>query len=690
MKFILTIGCILFALRLCGNIDSLQRALEGASGENEIRILMKLSEYYEQYDLDSALWYAIQAVEKAQVFGDHWLIGESHNGRGIIYDYLGEYDLALADYFRALAIYKDLGDERSQTGTLANIGLIYSLQSKNDSAIASYHRALEKAKAIGERSYEAYVEHNLGSVRQKKGHYRLALEHYLRSLEIKEALGDKDGMQYSLYNIGLIYYNLKLPRKALSQYFRILAAESTEAGSMSQSDLFHNIGMVYHNLLDMPDSAMFYYQKALTTRKSLGYKEGIAGTKGNLANLHQSLGNLDTALALRKEALSLDREIGDMAHMATSLSSLASIHLLKGQPSLAIQYINQAEALADSFHLRANLKSIYHTKVDVLRALGRDDEALAYYDKYTVISNSMLNDRISEQVLELETQYEAAEKDRAILEQQILLDARALSIERKNRWIAISAGGLFSLGIILLLLYWNSRNKQRLHRQQVATLQREQELQRLKAMMAGEERERSRIAKNLHDGVSGMLSAIKLYFTSLGRDDPALETAEPYTKARNLIDDTAKEVRAIAHNLMPDLLVRDGLAKALHQFCQHIQSSGMLQVDFQAINMDERLPQSLELTLYRIIQELLNNIMKHAQATEVVVQISRQGNRVECTVEDNGKGFSVNTGAEGAGLETIRNRLNYLDGELDIDSHEGQGTSVHIVVTLDTVQRINQ
>ena len=685
MRQLLTICSLLAWMSLGATSDSLKRVLKEVSGEEEVRVLMKLSEYYEQYDLDSALWYADDAVQKARELDNPGLLGESYNGRGIIYDFLGQYDLALADYFRALDLHRSVGDERSVTGTLINIGLIYSFQSRLDSALAYYEMALEKSIALKERNYESYVRHNMGSLQLKQGHYRLALEHYLRSLELKEELGDEAGIQYSLYNLGLVYYNLNLPRKALENYYKILERE-TEEGTMMHGDVYHNMGVIYQNALKKSDSALYFYRKALQIRRSVGYIEGIAETLGNLGTLQLSLGNPDSAMSLLKEGLEIDQQSGDQYRVALSYRNLASAYLAQDDATTALHLVDLAMSLADSFDMRSEYPPIYRTKVNVLRALGRYAEALDYYDRYTQLSDSILNEEISEQLLELETQYQTAKKDREILEQKIVLDDQARSIERKNRWIAITVAGVLTLGLILLLLFWNARNKQRLHRQQMATLQREQELQSLKAMIAGEERERSRIAKNLHDGISGMLSAIKLYFTSLGRDEPKLESQESYNKARTLIDDTAKEVRSIAHNLMPDLLARDGLAEALRQFCQHIQGSGLLQVDFQAINMEERLSKSMELTLYRIIQELLNNIMKHAHATEVLVQLSRQSNRVECTVEDNGRGFDVEGGAQGAGLETIRSRLQYLDGELDIDSSEGHGTSVHIVVTLDKHQ----
>jgi two-component system, NarL family, sensor kinase len=144
-------------------------------------------------------------------------------------------------------------------------------------------------------------------------------------------------------------------------------------------------------------------------------------------------------------------------------------------------------------------------------------------------------------------------------------------------------------------------------------------------------------------------------------------------------------MRRVAHNMMPETLVRFGLDTALKDFCNDISQSGALMVNYQSIGMEGiSIDQTTSITIYRIVQELLNNTMKHAKATSAIVQLNKTNNILSVTVEDNGNGFD--TGIlkvkKGIGWVNIRNRIDFLKGTLDITSREGEGTSVQIEITI--------
>jgi two-component system NarL family sensor kinase len=136
--------------------------------------------------------------------------------------------------------------------------------------------------------------------------------------------------------------------------------------------------------------------------------------------------------------------------------------------------------------------------------------------------------------------------------------------------------------------------------------------------------------------------------------------------------------------MMPETLVRFGLIDALHDFCEGISSSGYLTVNMQHFGFDKRLDSSVEIVLYRVVQELLNNVLKYAEATEAHVQLTWVANQVSLTVEDNGKGFDVAKLEQnkGAGIRNVQARVDYLNGKLDIQSKPDEGTSVLIEITL--------
>ncbi|MBK8704160.1 MAG: sensor histidine kinase [Saprospiraceae bacterium] len=204
-------------------------------------------------------------------------------------------------------------------------------------------------------------------------------------------------------------------------------------------------------------------------------------------------------------------------------------------------------------------------------------------------------------------------------------------------------------------------------------------------MMQGQEKERSRLARDLHDGLGGMLSGIKQALFAMKGNQILPETsAAALSQVVSDLDRSINELRHIARNMMPEALVRFGLKDALEDFCDHLKQSGELKIHFQSFGMEERLPQETEVVLFRIAQELLNNVVRHAKASNSLVQLLRDKDRLSLTVEDDGKGFDAAAlnQVQGIGWVNIRSRVNYLGGELDVRSAPGEGCSVHIEMQL--------
>ena len=201
------------------------------------------------------------------------------------------------------------------------------------------------------------------------------------------------------------------------------------------------------------------------------------------------------------------------------------------------------------------------------------------------------------------------------------------------------------------------------------------------SMLKGQEEERSRLAKDLHDGLGGLLSGVKFSLSNM--KDNLIVTPDNmavFERSLDMIDTSIKELRRVAHNMMPEMLVKFGLDEALKEYCNSINATKLLTVKYQSFGMKDRLENSSEIIIYRIVQELLNNVLKHAAASEVLVQLIREENRLNVLVEDNGKGFDTTLleNNKGAGWTNIRSRVDYLKGQLDIHSETGKGTSVTI------------
>jgi signal transduction histidine kinase len=216
-------------------------------------------------------------------------------------------------------------------------------------------------------------------------------------------------------------------------------------------------------------------------------------------------------------------------------------------------------------------------------------------------------------------------------------------------------------------------------------LEKDRQLVAVDSLLKGQEEERSRLAKDLHDGLGGLLSGVKFSLSNM--KDNLIVTPDNmavFERSLDMIDTSIKELRRVAHNMMPEMLIKFGLDEALKEYCNSINATKLVAVKYQSFGMDVRPDSSKEIIIYRIIQELLNNVLKHAAATEVLVQLMKEEKRLSVVVEDNGKGFdtAILETNKGAGWTNIRSRVDYLQGHMDIKSEAEKGTTITIDVNI--------
>lgn len=234
------------------------------------------------------------------------------------------------------------------------------------------------------------------------------------------------------------------------------------------------------------------------------------------------------------------------------------------------------------------------------------------------------------------------------------------------------------LGLTLLLLRIIQHNRKRILLQRIRNMEQEKEIEKLQATIAGEECERSRIARELHDGLSAMVAAAKMNLAVLGRESDAAMRSEVYQNTLDLLDEVGTELRLTAHNMMPTAIATHSLDEAIANFCNYAVKGKNINIDFQAYGDFGQLPDKYRLTVYRIIQELVNNVVKHAKASNALVQLMLQDGILSITVEDNGKGMNENPASEGMGMHSIRDRVKSLQGQISFNARSNKGTSVYI------------
>ncbi|HWW40055.1 sensor histidine kinase, partial [Pedobacter sp.] len=320
--------------------------------------------------------------------------------------------------------------------------------------------------------------------------------------------------------------------------------------------------------------------------------------------------------------------------------------------------------------------------------LGDYKKAYEYQKRYHAVSDSLQSDNIKEKAAMLDVRFRVANKEQEIGQLKATQKIQQLTIRQKNTINYILIGSTIAFLIISLLLYRNYKNRQKLQQAKIDELETEKQLTATEAVLKGEEQERTRLAKDLHDGLGGMLSGIKF---SLGNIKENLimtpDNAHAFERSIDMLDSSIQEMRRVAHNMMPEILVKYGLDTALKEFCAEMDRGAVLHVNYQSVGMHQAdIPQTTSVTIYRIIQELLNNTIKHANAKNVLVQLhqSRQEKLLAITVEDDGNGFDMNLlkHAGGMGWSNIQNRVEFLKGKIDLQSAPGKGTSVMIEINI--------
>lgn len=313
-----------------------------------------------------------------------------------------------------------------------------------------------------------------------------------------------------------------------------------------------------------------------------------------------------------------------------------------------------------------------------------------YREKTGRLRDTIMTGPMQKRIADPEHKYDLERKEYKIKpltkEQQL----QALYIQQKHTLHFIIACLIVTTLALLLLLYRNYFQKQQLQLQRIGELERKHQLLATEAVLQGEEQERARLARDLHDGVGSMLSGIKYSFRHVKRSlTMSSESHKAFSCSMDILDNCIKELRRVAHNMMPESLINFGLDAALKDFCKDIGSSGALHITYQSVSLEEeRIDQTMAITIFRIVQELVNNTLTHAGARTMIVQLTGMEDHIAITAKDDGKGFT-SVGPEwgdGIGWSNIRSRIEYLKGKADVQSTSGQGVTIHIELPLKRAQ----
>jgi len=542
-----------------------------------------------------------------------------------------------------------------------------------ETALVYLTEALRFAKITNNQYDQALIMKSIGGVLETQGKYNESAAILMKSLQIAEKNQFKN-LQSSIHlNMGILFFNLRRGEDALAQYRKSLFIAGEIKDSLLIVKAFNNIGNTYMSIFSDIVNAEKYFILTLEMSEKISFLEGQIVGLNNLTQIYLNSNRLDLAENSIIQAMNTD------SLSPYSYFNVANYYKITQQPKKSIQFFHKALDLCEA---ELELQQVLLKDLsDVYAETGDFKNALQNFQLYNENKEKLHKMETQKFILDLQAKYENDKKEQEI---------EFLSLQRKKtkKTIAMLTTGAVTLALLLvfILLYLRNqriigRQKALLHENELKRLEHEQLLIAASAGLKGEEKERIRLARDLHDGIGGLLSGLKLTLSGIKFDD---NSADKLNMAIHLINESNDEVKRIARNIMPETLTQRGLKDAIEQFCStlnnHMEAT---ELGFHFFGEQKRFASSFELSVYRSVQELVNNAAKYSKAQRIDVQLMQEDERLFVSVCDNGIGFLVEPQlfVQGKGLDNIQYRCEAFGGRFEIHSNPGDGTECIIEFT---------
>ncbi len=612
-------------------IDSLKLLLlQNISDSAKVDNMMAISRNYQSISLDSVLYYSKKTAEFSKST-DGYRLAEAYNNMGVCHFYQSSLDSANYYYQSALKV---LGTNRGsiiKSMVYCNLALMYGNLLNSEKEIEYYLKAINQVEKNDKEVCSIY--YNLSRTYMNSGFEEKGLEYLEKAYKTSKRSKMEIVLDYAASNLahyGLENSDDEMFRKYIKEIDSLCALDGNPSSCYSLSYL----NASYNANQKQYDKALRDYQKANVIAKEINFSEDIMETTAMIARMEYAVGN-------KKKAVK-------------TFAVFDSLYQSNPNPTLGIK----------NFNLWAEYEA----------SIGNYDKAYEIRLKWEVLKDSVFAKEKREILIDSEKKFETEKKEREIAEQEVIIKEQELDIAKKQSQIAIWGGLGGILALLLGASFWTGKERQKRKEQEIANLKTQQEVIRLESLVAGEEKERIRLAQDLHDGINGDLSVIKFKIDGVDKKRLSKTTSEGLSQAMQMLDNAIDQVRRISHNLAPPSLQNFNLAEAVKQYASKMQSAHGMDIDFQSFGEMPNFSSDQKTALYRIVQELLNNIIKHAEAKETLIQLNHTEEHTELIIEDDGKGFDVKISKNGIGLQNIASRVAFLKGDLHIESSKEGST----------------
>lgn len=588
-------------------------------------------------------------------------------------------------YEEAGSLSEELNYKKGTLKFISNYGYVLNMQGDYDASLKLNLKSINVSKDLGDSLALAKCLFNTGTSYQLLNNYESAISYYLRGKRIFTKLNNDALNAKSSDILQTLYQKLKRYDKAIELGNEAIRLSRKNNLDYDLGNSLSNMAISY-NALKQPDNAIKLLDEALLISRKTDNKYLEVSIHLNFAQAFEKKLQFNIMEQHALEAKKLAVELGDVQSEGISISQLSSVALYSND----LKKANELAALSNDIFRENDMKREQLVSLGILSntflALGDIRKYMRYKELENTLSDQVLNENLQYRIVELEKNFENELKE----EQIELLESKShnqqLKIANKNilNIILLTLVGILILLVVLFVK--NYKQKLILRQKRITELEIQQQLMATEAVLMGEEKERVRVAKDLHDGLGGLLSGIKFSFQNMkGNLTIPKENENEFEKGIKMLDTSIDEIRRIAHNMMPETLVKFGLDTALEDFCSNIDQTGNICVNYHSIGMkDYIIEQPKAINMYRIVQELVNNSLKHAQAKSIIVHLIKNDDNLSLTVEDDGIGFDSKSieNNKGIGWSNIYTRINFLKGKLDLQSILGNGTSVQLTFEL--------
>lgn len=678
--------------------DSLERIiLRKVYDTFTVNALNELAWEYRKTNPKKALKYAFDAHQLSNTLLYSKGIVTSLNRTGTVYIYQKRYNQAENIYLKILNLEKKRQDRYGIARAQNQLCEIYRNKKEYSKSLNHGLSALQIFEDLKKLPVAALVANNVGLVYQNQGSYSKAMEYMTKSIKIRESLNDQKNLSFNYLNLGVLLLSMKNYESA-KKYFRLSETLfSKEGDEYELAKIYNNLGNIYLET-KQEDSAAFYYNKAFVLKAKTGIAGHDPNIYNNLGKLSSSEKKMDQAFVNYRKSMAIQSNFVDQDKIKESTVNLGNLYYQSGQYDKAIQYYKTALSSSKSSGQQTETLNALNNLYLCYSSKKQYDSAYYYGKQYNEIRDSLDDD--VKKAFDVKQLYDQEKKKNELLAKdkkiaQGNIEKLTLKNQKKNILLySLSIGFFMCILLFFAFFKWKSekqkaliaQKEKQIEQQKMEELLQQQELKSIHDMIRGQEEERKRIARDLHDRLGSMLSVAKVYYKSaeeqIHKNEP-LDISQ-YQKANELLDEACQEVRKISYDLSSGVLTKFGLVAAVEDLKVLIEQTKQMNVEFISHGIDDRLENEIEIGVYRIIQELLSNVLKYSQADNVTIQILRHSEGLNTTVEDDGIGFNPKTKHTGMGLHNIQSRVDSLGGTLAIDSSPGNGTSVNIEIPIST------